>query len=255
MEFILQPNLPEKRVNLMVVDGRISKEIELSLINKDIEILKTMSLNTVDKAISYHPDIMLHHIENRRIVYAKGIAIEFLKKLENYDFELIEGATDLNSKYPGDVAYNVARVGNIAFHNLKYTDSILKSELEKIGIKFVHVNQGYTKCSVAVINSKCIITSDKSIAKAALENDIEVLLIDASEGIILPGVSSGFFGGSTGLIDKKTFCITGNIEKLKSTDKIKSFLANRGMEIFSLSNNQVIDLGSLLPLGTCNIIS
>jgi rRNA-processing protein FCF1 len=250
MKFIAEPNLPDRQVKLLVIDGRISCENEIALVNRGIQLIKTGRFKGVYEAISYHPDIILHHIGNEKIVFAPGTDPEFLLKLKSYGFKLIEGSTVLTSKYPGDIAYNVARVGNKAFHNLKFTDAKLRYELLEIGIELIHVNQGYTKCSVAVVNSNCIITSDKGIAEIANANGIEVLLMEHHEDILLPGLSNGFFGGSTGFIDKNTLCITGNIEKLKSADKIITFLNNHNIKILPLSNDQVVDVGSIIPLMT-----
>lgn len=250
MEFITHPNLPEKQVKLVVIDGRINCEDETTLLKKGISLIRTRRFNSVYEAISYHPDIILHHIIDNKIVVAPGIDTEFVMELKSYGFELIEGSTSLTSKYPGNIAYNVARVGAMAFHNLKYTDVTLKNELEKISIELKHVNQGYAKCSVAVINNRCIITSDNGIAKVASRSGIEVFLLDPIEGILLPGLSNGFFGGSVGLIDKDRLLISGNIKKLKSADKIINFLKKQNIKVEILSDNQVIDLGSIIPLGT-----
>ena len=57
MKFLDIPNLPEKKVNLVLVDGRIEHDIEEKLMSLKINYIKTKSLNSLYPAISYHPDI------------------------------------------------------------------------------------------------------------------------------------------------------------------------------------------------------
>ena len=173
-----------------------------------------------------------------------------LKALEFYGFKLIEGSTMLRPRYPYDIAYNVARVGKFAFHNLKYTDFVLKKELEKAGVELVHVNQGYTKCSVSVIDANSIITSDKGIAKAASKKGLDVLLIKPEENILLPGLGHGFIGGSSGMINRDKWMVAGDFETLESCGNIKKFLEKKGISCVFVRNQPVIDIGSIIPLLT-----
>jgi len=250
MNYVEIPNLPEGPVLLVVVDGRISGKIEQKFRELGVKLIKTHAYPGVYEAISYHPDIMIHHIGGDAIVYAPGTHPELLNLLSDSGFRLIQGSCVPGPSYPENIPYNAARVGNFAFHNLKYMDPVLKRELDRQGVELVHVNQGYAKCSISVISSNCIITADRGIARTAEAKGVEVLVIEQEEAIVLPGVSSGFIGGSTGLIDKNRWLITGSLERLKSADKIFSFLSQKGFEIVQASDEQVIDVGSVIPLLT-----
>jgi dihydroorotate dehydrogenase len=109
----------------------------------------------------------MHHLGSEKIIYAPGTNTEFLDALKAYGFRLIEGKTVLSDSYPGNIAYNAARVGNYAIHNFRYTDPLLKDMLEKTGVEFINVKQGYSKCSICIVDQNRIITSDKGIEKAA----------------------------------------------------------------------------------------
>ncbi|MCX7748294.1 MAG: hypothetical protein N2645_15630 [Clostridia bacterium] len=248
MRFIKIPNIPDGPASLAIVDGRISEEIEENLKASGIQLVKTLKYPGLYEAISYHPDIMVHHVANNSIVYAPGTPDGFLKPLSEKGFKMIKGETVLLFRYPNNIAYNVARVGNFAIHNLKYTDPVLLSELSKAGVELIHVKQGYSKCSVSIIDENTIITGDKGIAKAVSQKGIEVLLIDGEENIVLPGLKNGFIGGSTGLIDRKKWAVTGQINTLRSSKKITEFLGRKNIEIVQLSGGEVIDVGSILPL-------
>lgn len=250
MNFVNMPNLPEKPVACAVVDGRISKDIEKKLHENGILPIKTFGHTKVYEAISYHPDIMLYHIEHDLVIYAPGTCINLLGKLSNLGFKLIKGASELSPDYPADIAYNAVRVGGFIFCNSAHTDPVLMAEAVKRGLEPVNVRQGYAKCSISVIDEKSIITADAGIAKAAEKKGLDVLLLDNRQNIILPGMDYGFIGGSSGLIDKNRWAVYGDAKSLSSYKKIYDFLSIRGIEIISLSKGPVVDYGSILPLMT-----
>ena len=250
MDYIALPNLPEGSVNLAVIDGRISSAAEGQLLLNKIKLIKTSRHTGVYEAVSYHPDIMFHHIGLNRIVYAPGTDDTLLNVLSGFGFNLIKGDSELSSKYPCDIAYNVARVGMFFFHNMKYTDAVLKSELEKCGIEPVHVEQGYAKCSISIANGSSIITSDTGIARVAEKKGIDVLLIDFKQNILLPGLSYGFIGGCSGLVGKSMWAVNGDEKKLTSFKEIHDFLSRKNIQLLSLSDDQVVDIGSIIPLMT-----
>lgn len=242
------PNLPKKLAKVAIVDGRINRKIEESLMMYGIKLVKTARYPGMYEAICFHPDIMFHHVGENRVVYAPGTDTGILTSLKSLGFDLVKGSSVLSSKYPYDIAYNVARVGKFAFHNVGYTDPVLRQYMENEGVEFVHIKQGYAKCSISIVNEKCIITGDKGIARAAETRGIETLLIEMEENILLPGLKYGFIGGSSAVIESNKWALTGNIESLKSASKITSFLCKKNVQIVCLSDEQVIDIGSIIPL-------
>jgi hypothetical protein len=89
MGYIAVPNLPVEPVGLAVVDGRISSEAEQTFSQLKIELIKTCRYPGIYEAISYHPDIMLHHVGCDRIVHAPGVNVELLRTLNSHGFKLI----------------------------------------------------------------------------------------------------------------------------------------------------------------------
>ncbi|KNY29591.1 DUF6873 family GME fold protein [Pseudobacteroides cellulosolvens] len=248
MNHIKLPNLPEGKVKGILIDGRISKKITDSLMKMEITPLKTECLSEMYEAVSCHTDIMLHHIGGNRIVHAPGINSNLLDRLTSLGFQMIKGETVLSTKYPANIAYNAARVGNYIIHNLKYTDKILKKELENEGVEFIDVKQGYSKCSVCVVDKNAIITSDKGIGEAASKKGIDVLLIEPDENIVLPGLNMGFIGGCTGKIARDKMVVSGDLTKLKSFVDIVKFANSHGVKVVSLSDEKPIDVGSIIPV-------
>ncbi len=248
--FIEMPNVPGGAVCLAIADGRISFEIEKALAHFGVGLIKTSRHHGLYEAVAFHPDMMLHHAGGKTVVYAPGTGEEMIAALCNAGFRLILGESELSPGYPADIAYNVARVGGYYFHNLKYTDPVLKKELERHGAEPVHVSQGYSKCSVSIVDEKSMITADAGIAAAAEKKGLEVLKIDSTQGIILPGLNYGFIGGCSCLLDEKTWAVCGDAQSLLGFEVICGFLEKRNMRIVSLSDGHVVDFGSLIPLLT-----
>jgi len=95
MKFIQEPNLPEGRAGLAVVDGRISRKAEDALRALGIELVMLRPHPGLYEAVSCHPDMMLHHIGGNVIVYAPGTDAEAVSKLEAYGFRMVTGQSAL----------------------------------------------------------------------------------------------------------------------------------------------------------------
>ena len=250
MDFINKPNLPQKSVGLAVVDGRISQETEQSFSELGVSIIKARPYPNLQRVISCHPDVFLNHTGGNVMVYAPRTDPGLLRTLSRHGFVLVRGETELSAAYPGDIAYNAAIAGAFYFHNLKHTDPILRRELEKQGFEPVNIAQGYSKCSISVVDENSMITADKGIAKAAEKKGFQVLLLEAEQNISLPGLDQGFIGGSSGMLGKDAWAVAGSAEKLASYHVIAAFLEKKKIRILSLSGAQVLDVGSILPLKT-----
>lgn len=243
------PFIPYKKADTVIVDGRGKKIID-KLVHMGINVIPTIKHEKLYEAISYHPDIILHPINYTTLIVEPSMFYYYKDKLRNTNIKLIKGEKHLGKKYPDNIAYNVARVSKYAIHNLKYTDEKLLYYLKKEGIEFIDVNQGYTKCSIANLSENTIITSDPSIYNKALKYGIDVLYI--KEGFIkLPGLDYGFIGGTCGLLRKKEILFTGKYEKHIDYNNIEKFLKKHEVKPIFLSNKEIIDLGSIIPL-LCN---
>ena len=250
MRFLDNPNLPGAPVSLAAVDARISNEAEAALGSMGIELLKVRPHPDLYEAVSGHPDMLLHPIGGELIVYAPGTDKALLDALTIRGFKLLKGETELASSYPADIAYNVARVGGWYFHNLKFTDPVVKRQLDKCGVEPVHVGQGYSKCSVLPVNEHAILTTDKGIARAAEKKGLDVLFMADEGAIRLPGLNRGFIGGTGGMAGKSVCVLNGDPNKLDCSGLLADFASENDIIIKSLSHGQVTDIGSILPLTT-----
>ncbi len=253
MQFIQQPNLPGQPVKMAVTGSETGKAAIDRLTELGIEVLVMSAHPCLYKAVEGHPDMQLHHLGGNRIVYAPGTGQPILDALSTRGFELVAGESPLSSSYPRDIPYNVARVGSLYFHNLKYTDRILREQLERLGVEPVHVEQGYAKCSVLPVSENTIVTTDPGIAGTAEKKGLDVLFLESERSIRLPGLNYGFIGGACGMLSKSVCAINGSLEKLSCGEELVSFLSYRQITVKELSEDYVTDIGSILPLSTYNI--
>lgn len=248
MNFLKTPNLPQRGA-VALVDNRCGSTYCEALEKLGINLVLVPPSGNLYDAVSAHPDMAFHDLGEGNMIYEPAADTKVLKRLKDLGVNLIEGSSGLLPQYPKSVSYNAARVGDFVFHNFKYTDSILLQEIEKRALKKIHVNQGYSKCSICIVDENSIITADTGIHRAATDNGIDSLLIPPQEKILLKGLDYGFIGGSTGKISEDMLCIFGNIEKLTEWEKIISFVEERDVKVVSLGHGAVEDFGSLIIIG------
>lgn len=234
--------------NIVIVDSRIGQTNLTSLQKLNRKTILVPLNKSLYNAVAGHPDMQVFILDNKNILVSPDANISVANELRSLGVNVIIGQTKLIDKYPYNIAYNAAKVGKFVFHNFSYTDPTLIQEIEKRNLKKIPVKQGYTKCSICIVNENSIITADTGIYKAASENGIEVLLIPPEKGILLKGLDYGFIGGSTGLIEENKLAFLGDAQELFSYNEILKFTKERDVEIISLSKNEVEDFGSILSL-------
>lgn len=246
----LNPFLPYKKPDIVIVDGRISEDIIKKLEYMKIKVIKTRKHNKLYDAISYHPDIIIHPIDSKTIIVEPSEYTYYKDILKNHNVKVLKGEVYLDRNYPNNIAYNVARLRNFAIHKIKHMDPKLKYYLKKNNYEFINVKQGYSKCSIAIVAENSIITSDKGIEKELKKYGINVLLIN--EGYInLKGLNYGFVGGSVGVLNKNKVFFSGEYSHHPDYRKINNFIIKNGKKPKKLSNKKLIDIGSIIPL-ICN---
>ncbi|OHW63160.1 hypothetical protein EUAN_00220 [Andreesenia angusta] len=242
------PFIPSERGDIAVVDGRISPKIEENLREMGVLVIKTVRCESTYEAVSYHPDIVMHPVNERDIVVAPSVAEYYKDRLESHGLKVIAGESEIGMDYPYNIGYNVGRVGNFALHNLKYTDPVLKYYLDKENVEWVYVKQGYSKCSLLPIGDSHVLTSDKGIARVLSGScGVEVCVIEPG-GIVLDGMEYGFIGGSGGMISKGELVLSGSYRNHKSKRRIDEFVKSCGVKVTLASNSSIVDLGSIIFL-------
>lgn len=226
-----------------IIDSRASVKTADALKKLGYNVVLTPQIDHTYTTICGHCDIMLYKLCDNKIVTEPTVYDYFKKNLPGV--EVICGKTIITDKYPMDIAYNAARVGNNVICNIKYTDDIIINFANKNNFKLLNTKQGYAKCSICIISDDAIITSDKNIQSVAKENNIDVLLVDDNK-IKLKNFKHGFIGGATGLLNKSILAVNGNIKLHTNYKDIKDFAEKHDVELISLNNEEITDIGSII---------
>lgn len=245
---LCKPNLPDNKVSHAIISGEYVNLIDE--INKlGIKVIKTNQHNALPKAESYHADLQCIHIDNEIVVSKNNTPL--IQQLEEYNINYTECINNLAANYPNCIRLCSALLDKFVLCNIKGTDKKVIELCEKNNKVILNVNQGYAKCSTAIVSDNSIITSDESIYITARKHNIDVLKIQ--KGFIdLPGYNYGFIGGCCGKLSKDILAFTGKIENHPDYYNIRSFCKNYSVSILSLSNKRLLDIGGILPIAESN---
>jgi len=233
----------ENKFKTLITSPEISDEALLNLKSMGIKVRFSCENPNVLAPLRYHTDMQITSLGNGKMVCAPELHSYYAGLLKNTNTEILAGNTVLTSNYPGDIAYNIIVAENSAIHNLKYTDPVI---LENIGNRTkINVSQGYCACTLCMLNENAFITSDRGIHATLIRTGVDVLLIDDS-AVLLNGFDHGFFGGSSVMLSSNLLAVNGNIKKHTDCKKITEFCSGHGVEVQSLSDGDVTDIGSFI---------
>lgn len=239
------PNLPQDNAKIVVMST--NKKVLVKRVEElGIKVLSSENLSKLLIFEQYHTDLQFLHY-NKDTVFVLKECTSLKESLKKYFPNVIEISQSVDKDYPNNVMLNCVVLNDKLICNTKtIADEVLQMAI-KDNLKIINVNQGYTKCSTCIINENTIITSDKSIYKSC-RNEMDVLLI--RQGYIeLTGTDYGFIGGSSFKYNRNKLVFTGNIELHPDYESIKSFVENHNVELLSLTENTMIDIGSIIPIG------
>lgn len=225
----------------LIIDNRYI-DVAQKKWGREFEIIPSPTLKSIAAPVSCHPDMSLALVGD--VFVCEKTVFEYYKKILP-DVNLVSGKTALSPHYPDDIAYNVLISENVAIGNFKYTDSVIKEEINKQNIKIFNTNQGYAKCASVVFQNN-IITADSSIFKSAENAGLNALKI--SEGNVnLPGFNYGFLGGASGFVNGKLLFF-GDISRHPDFEKIKEFISENEIEIDYIENYPLTDVGTIIGI-------
>ena len=196
--------------------------------------------------ISLHVDILACKVGEKIVVEPTQYAN--FQEYENF----IKGQETVQEKYPLDIKYNVCIIGKKAIHNFQNTDSKLKELLINDGYELINTTQGYTNCSIAVINENSAIVTDKGLYKILNKYNVEVLYLEYEPDIKLLNSGKysnrkGFIGGAISRIGDKII-VFGDLNKIDINEKIKEFINQKGIQIIDFQGLDVIDYGGIVEI-------
>ena len=191
-----------------------------------------------------HPDMLIAKIERSLLIheeYRAGRAI-----LDRIGIPYLLSRAPVGEKYPEDVRLNCLDTGKFFLSNGKYASADALALADRVGLRRIHVKQGYAKCSCLCANHT-IATMDRGIAKAALREGIDVLLMEPSP-IGIEVYDTGLIGGTSVLLNERTLGFFGRIEDLPGYSALAEFFGARGVALVSLGQKPLFDYGGALDI-------
>ena len=181
----------------------------------------------VSEGISNHPDVFFCRLgvtDDAPLIAAKN--------------------EELAPGYPAETGFNAACTGKYFIHNKEYTNRRLRETAEDLGVAFVDVRQGYTKCSTVVVDEDSIITYDKGIAVPCEKAGMNVLLVQPGH-VVLNGYDTGFIGGTSGRAGNEII-FNGDLSAHPDFKVIKEFIEDRGLICKWFAEYPLTDIGSII---------
>ena len=225
-----------------IVDSRIPSAAEKALRQRGLAICKLPPYPILPAPVASHPDMLLFFAPDAVFCtqsYYKIAKNELEMIARTAQKPLIRLKKELGSAYPHDILLNAAPIGACLFCLPSHTENEIKE-----GYHVVPVRQGYAKCSTVPIGERALITADPSIARAASDNQLNILKIRAGY-VALPGYDTGFLGGASsfapyGGTNEIFFC--GSLSTHPDHAAITGFCNSRGFDAISLSDAPLTDV-------------
>ncbi len=208
-------------------------------------VIKSDTIDIFHTPEQKHADMQVLQINNEIFILNECNILK--EKLKNKSLHLC--SKNAGKSYPQNILLNFLYLNNTLYGKMSAIDDNLLGYCELNNIKTVNVNQGYSRCSVLVINDNAVITSDVSLKNALEENGVEVLHI-LSGNIVLDGFDYGFIGGASGKIDNDTILFFGNVKNHPDYNRIKDFCFKYKKNIKILCEYlPLTDIGGIVEIG------
>lgn len=243
MKFIEKPNLPQAKVRLVAISEAAGEALK-KLNELGIETKKIPSLSSLPQGISSHADLQFLHLSSNKFITANEHLFDRLDVQEKAEIEII-GA--LKSDYPSDVPLNAAIIGNYIICNPNTVSKLVLGFADSAGLTVIPVNQGYSKCSICILNESAIITDDIGIYRSTQKFLNDVTFVE-KKSIVLKGYNYGFIGGCSGKLGKNTLAFNGELSSHSDCNKIADALQRNNLKVIELKSGALEDIGSILPI-------
>ena len=228
----------------IIIDNRMRSIERTKLKELGYKLLEIKENKNLYPEISSHVDILACKVGEKIVVEPTQYAN--FQEYENF----IKGQETVQEKYPLDIKYNICTIGKKAIHNFQNTDSKLKELLINDGYELINTTQGYTNCSIAVIDDNSAIVSDQGLYKILKFHGIEVLLVNNNLDIKLFNSNKysdkkGFIGGCISSLGE-SIIVFGDLNKIDSDGRIREFITSKNLNIIEFEGLDVIDYGGII---------
>lgn len=241
--FIKSPNLPKNRVKDCIIGSAYANEIK-ELTELGINCIKLPTSPCLDEEISSHSDIQVFNLGNGKLIISKEAGEELNKKLSDFSFAIQE---NIKSPYPDDIKLNAAFIGNKIICNKNFISNNIVDFANENGIEIIHTKQGYSRCSLCIVNENAVITEDPGLAYLLKICQFDVLKIKPGY-FYLSDKHTGFIGGASAKLSENELYFNGNIEKHPDFDQIKAFLGIFNISMIYNKSRKLTDFGGIIQL-------
>ncbi len=238
---VLSPNLPKNQVKSVAINYN-AKKTQKSLNKLGIDCLEILPNSKISSSVSSHPDIRIMHYWNNILYCDNSIIIK-----EHRNFLIRRIGEEIQEKYPYDVKLNCVCINDKLICNKNTISKEILEQAESDNLKIINTKQGYTKCSICVVDENCIITDDESIYKST-QNYFDDVLFISKGSIKLEGMNYGFIGGATGKLNKNVLAFNGRLDSHPNCNEIIDILSKYNVKPIELINDRLTDIGSIIPL-------
>ena len=229
----------------VLVDSRIPKKCADTLYGLGFELIPLPAFSALPAPVATHPDMLLFIAEKNIICHKDYLSAnpDIFEKISAEGYDIITTDEEISNEYPSDILLNALHISDTVYCKQNSISHFIKDFVARKNLNICNVKQGYSKCSVCVVDDDSAITSDPSLCRAMVASGIDVLLI-SSGNITLSGYDTGFIGGCSGQ-NGDTVYFSGNILLHPDGEKIVDFCAKHKKTAVSLSEEPLLDIGSI----------
>ncbi len=226
----------------LILGSKYIEEIK-ELNDLGYDIITFSPSETLNNEISSHADINVFKYDDTLFVNAD--IIEQIGEC-TAPYRLIP-VVGISSPYPSDIKLNCAVIGNNILCNTNHVAKEILDFAERNDIHIIHTNQGYSKCSVCVLNDNAVITDDDGIACLLKNYQMDVLKISKGD-IYLSDKHYGFIGGASGKLNDKEIYFSGDISAHPDYKSIVKFLNKYHIKPVFNKNRKLNDFGGFITI-------
>lgn len=244
-KFIEKSNLPQNKVcHCILAENAVNTTAFLN--NIGIKTLTTKMSHKLDNEIAFHADTQVIYCgKNKALISPNQIVL--MEEMKELGCRVEVAENEPYSPYPFDISLNFAIINDMIIGKLDCADKKLLEFIELNNFNVLNTKQGYSKCSICIVNENAIITEDNGIATLLKNSQIDVLTIE-SNFITLSDAHYGFLGGASGKLSKNEIFFNGNIEEHPSYNDIKKFLSYQKVKPVYDKSYKLTDIGSIIPI-------
>lgn len=248
MKFVENPNLPVC-AGIVIISEKYCKILQNGIKNLGINALFMPDNPYVDDRLSGHADLSVLHLGGNRLLLAPYLKrSSFSQQLEDRGFDIRFADIEQSALYPNDAQMNVCILGDKVIYNPKTVpDAIVKSLTTGDRAVQISSRQGYSRCSVCVVNDNAIITADEGICRSAEAHGVDVLKIRPGY-IDLPGFDYGFIGGASFKLSDTKLAFTGGLDSHPDAEQMIGFASLHNVDIVYITDKPAFDIGGAIPI-------